>query len=89
MYAYERASSRLYVRSRPSGRRVARYGEEQMQDLLGELKGARNAELRRIEQEAKDLLGEALREKRSSPSSSRPMPCSRLPSGTPSGSAWR
>jgi hypothetical protein len=40
--AYERPSARLYVRSRPSGHRVACFGEAQMQELLGELKAERN-----------------------------------------------
>jgi hypothetical protein len=60
--AYERGYARLYVRSRPSGHRVARYGEAQMQELLGELKAERNGSLRAIEQEAKELLGEAPQE---------------------------
>jgi hypothetical protein len=60
--AYERGCAALYVRSRPSGHRVARYGEAQMQELLGELKAERNGSLRAIEQEAKELLGEAPRE---------------------------
>jgi hypothetical protein len=59
---HERGTSRLYVRSRPAGRRIARYGEEQMRELLGDLNAQRNRALIQIEREAQELLREASRE---------------------------
>jgi hypothetical protein len=62
---FERASSRLYLRSRPSGnarKRVPRYPEEQMKELLRELNDQRNSVLRGVERETRELLREAQRE---------------------------
>ena len=59
--AFERGSSRLYVRSRPSGKKLPRFAEEQMKELLCELNAARNTALRAIERAAEPLVAEAVR----------------------------